>query len=159
MPIIYRSIDAETGEEIIIFIRRGKEVGMYRDAITKRFIRGFNGFTIQVALLFSYPMSGAKHKNPLYVDVKLATFVGVDEVKNIEDIEKELGREAKDVIQQNFGEYVSDLAEIVGVEHKVEITEEVYPDYHWYLVWHHYKRDEREKDGVDTIGQVPSGKS
>jgi len=150
MPVTYRSYDAETGEEIIIFIRRGRPVGMVRDYITKRFIRGFNGFTVQVALLFEYPPTEARRDNPLYVDIKLSTFVGVDEVEKTEDIEVALGDAARRKIESTFGEVVSRLAKIVGVEHKVEITEDVYPEYHWYLVWHHYKNDEREDEGTDT---------
>lgn len=152
MPIIYRSIDAETGEEIITFMRRGKVVGMVRDTETKRWIRGFKGFTVQVSLLFDYPKNKARAYNPLYIDVKIVTFVGVDEVTKVEDIEQELTKTATNVIHSYFGEFVAELAVIAGAEHKIEMTEEVYPDFHWYVIWHHYLRDEKEEDGIDTIG-------
>jgi len=145
----YRGEPLAANEELLTIQARNQ--GMVRDAITKLFIRGFNGFTVQVALLFSYPMSGAKHANPLYVDVKLATFVPVDEVESIEDIEKILGDEAKSIIQDDFGEYVSDLATVVGVEHSATVTGDVYPTYHWYEVWHHYKNDQLEGDGTGTL--------
>lgn len=145
----YKGEPLTTDEELITYQARNQ--GMVRDAETKRFIRGFNGVSIQVALLFKYPPEKAHHGNPLYVDVKTISFVGIELTDIYEKIEQELGIEARIIVNEEFGPDVSDRAEIVGVEHKLEVTKEVYPEYHWYLVWHHYKNDEREDDGVGRV--------
>lgn len=140
---------------------KARNQGMVRDYETKRFIRGIKGVSIQVALLFKYPPEEARKKNPLYVDIKLVSFVTPDILEQFnldyEDIERELGEGARVLLTFWFNEDVSELAEIVGVEHTADITTEVYTEYHYYVVWHHYKNDEQEQDGSGTIGQLPSG--
>jgi hypothetical protein len=148
MVVLERYIDAETGEEIVVFERRGKRIMMVRDAETKRFIRGVKGITISVAIVFE--SKGRKH-NPLYVDVKCETYRPVDEEKSVEEIEKELASAGIEIITSHFGEDVASMAKVAGIEHKSEVIDEIYPEYHWYLVWHHYKNDQKEEDGVGRL--------
>jgi hypothetical protein len=156
MVVTFRSIDADTGEEIISFIRRGKVVTMVRDAVTKRWIRGINGILIEVSVLMKYPPEKARRDNPLYVDIKTSAFVSGDDLPKVTDIEKELGNKGLDIINEYFGEYVRDMAYKAGSEHKAGEPENVYPKFGYYVIWHHYRDDEREDSGTADVRQVSS---
>lgn len=156
-----RFIRAYHGEKLGPFERlitsKARNQGMVRDYDTKRFIRGVKGISIQVALLFKYPPEEARKQNPIYVDIKLVSYVLTDLALQYDDIERELGEEARKLLEEWFNEEIADLAEIVGVEHILDITSEIYPEYHYYVVWHHYKNDEQEEDGSGILGQISSG--
>jgi hypothetical protein len=151
MSITFRSVDAETGEEIISFIRRGVVVTMVRDAVTKRFIRGVRGIVVEVSVLMKYPPDKAKKSNPLYVDVKTSTFVSGEDLSKITDIEHQLENRALDIINEYFGEYVRNMAYKVGSEHKAGEPENAYPSVGYYVIWHHYKGDETEESGYTYV--------
>jgi len=158
-----------------VFIRRGKPVTMVRDAETKRFIRGIRGIQVAVSVLFEYPPEEARRSNPIYVDVKAASFVMGKDIQKMRQIEDQLYGKCRDIVNEMFGEYIRRLASDMPPEHydgvpprdKMEIEtcigrevgveyiavpiDEAYPDFHYWVVWHHYRDDCKEEDGVGTI--------
>lgn len=175
MPTIAKYVEAETGEEIIVFIRRGRPITMVRDAVTKRFIRGIRGIQVAVSLVFDYPPTKARHSNPLYIDVKTASYVTGADLAKLDEVEKQLAEKGRSILNRYFGEYLEKLAEQqpperydgrppedkmpkrtcvggeVGVEYIAVPIDDVYPDYHYWVIWHHYRDDCKEDEGSGTI--------
>lgn len=176
MPIVYRYIHAETGEEIVAFYRKGIIYVYVRDPVTKRFIRGVKWLTIAVTRVFDYPPRDAKKRNPLYVDIKLATTIMAEDLTKIDDIEDEMKKEAEAKLRDFFSEQIAALstpevreeydgipprdkmptptcvAGEVGVEYVDVPIDETYPEYRYWLVWHHYAADCREETGRGILG-------
>jgi hypothetical protein len=134
-----------------------KRVIMVRSRETGRFIRMIRGIMVEGSMVFEYPKG--KHGNPLYVDVKISTLVSPDDIDKMDDIENRIETTAKSLIESYFGYDVKERAKIVGYEHKaepevevgipphIESITEMYPNSHYWVVWHHYKGDEKEEDG------------
>lgn len=150
-------VDADSGEEIITFMWRhprwtaGRyvKVMMLRDRETKRFIKRIKGITVSGAVVFEYPKG--KRANPLYVDIKMESFIPAEYIEHMAKFERALEQRSRDVINEYFGEDVSSRARIIGYEHKSEPVPIIYPKARWFLVWHHYHNDEKEDDGVIDI--------
>lgn len=170
-------VDADTGHELLFFLRRGEVVIMERypaDAeFPRRFIKRLHEVTFTVTLTVdSFP--GAR-SNPLYVDFKLASIltdtflnrvlevlVSAQFLISIEDIRNEIHKDVqavldagKDIFVENFGQPIKDFIRIGGVEYKAGSAEEAegweYSNFHWLQIWHHYKNDEKELDGHGTV--------
>jgi len=175
MTILGKWVEAETGEEIIVFLRRGRPVYMVRDMVTKRFIAGIRGIQLAVSVVFEYPPDKARRDNPLYVDIKASTMVMGFDIYKMDQIIMELYGKCRDIINEYFGPVVSGRGEeeeaefingvpptdklrvekcyggVVGVEYIAFPIEEVYPEYHYWLVWHHYKDDCQEEEGSLSV--------
>lgn len=178
MVIVAKWVDAETGEEIIAYQWRGRLRIIVRDAVTKLFIRGIKGLTVAATLVFDYPPAKARKNNPLYVDVKTASTVLGEDLDKVDEIEKELVKKARDILEHYMNAIIANAAEeetkrldgippndkleveycigkdlprTVGIEYIAVPISEAYPEYHWWIIWHHYKDDCKEEDGVGTL--------
>jgi hypothetical protein len=136
--------DADTGHEIIVFLRRGKWICYLRHRITKRFIKRLIGFSIWTAFLFEYPRG--KRGNPLYVDLKVGTSVKPEDAVNYFAIEEKMIDAGLNIIREYFGTVVAGLSQVVGVEYSSILAKKWHPNGIAYLVWHHYKNDFRERE-------------
>jgi len=155
MPVTFYEIDAETGDEIIAFTRRGETVIMLRDAYTKRFIRRLYGVVAEVTNVFEYPPYYAKRSNPLYVDVKVGTYIPVEHIQQYKEIVNKFKEGSFGIINEFFGPDIARQSRIAGVEYThiepyIE-PEAIYPEYVYYAIWHHYKNDEKEEKGYGRL--------
>ena len=143
-------VDADTGEEIIFFWRRGKPYFFLRDIKTKRFIRKLNAIEVRVFLVVSYSKKMARKGNPIYCDLVVKTVIYPRYIEKIDDIERWLEDRGYSIIAEYFNWGVSGLAEISGVEYgsqiyQVDLRENYYPrQYAYTIVWKH-KEDEEGK--------------
>lgn len=158
--------DADTGDNILFYLNRGNLWIMVTNPRNGRFIRRTDRISIGVTLTFDYPKGVVN--NPIYVDFKMATEVTAEFLmesnpqdlegvrETIQFIRGRLIERSRERLAELFGERVSALAEVIGIEYKAEPTEETngqeYPMAHWILIWHHYKADEQEKMGDEYIG-------
>ncbi len=146
--------DADTGEEIVCFVRRGRRVLMLRDRVTKRFIKRLIGVEQRVFMVVDYSKEQARRGNPLYLDA-----VGVQVLTPDMFVERDRYMEIlKNLLSKKVGEYfggyvVDELLTEAGVEYGSELRHISTADvnlWYWSLVWKHSKEEEaRSREGYD----------
>jgi len=136
--------DSDTGEEIVIFRRRGRIYAYLRDAETKRFIRRLRYVKVKGLLLFDYP--GTEH--PLYVDASFVTAIEPEKLLELhESAYDTLFWSLGNFIESKFGGVVSKLSEVAGIEYGSDVFDTPeYPSVREVIVWHHYKFDYKEDE-------------
>jgi len=142
MPTLAILIDESSGEEIVVFTRKGKTLAFLRNKITKRFIKRVRGTRVKVIVTFS--SQGAKD-NPLYVDATGMTTILDTQITDRDDIARRLSFALFDAIQERFGEVVADLVNVVGVEYKITAELPTYPDADIDVIWAHKYNKREEK--------------
>jgi hypothetical protein len=165
----FPAIDADTGDEIIVFQRRGT-LYIYlrrhhpiqvmtrtgRVVRLKPFIRRLRRIRLTVALVFKYTMNMAKRKNPLYVDIIIETNLDVTTLGYMSYAIRRMSDIAKEIVSEYFNPVVAGLMEpkdlnkerklvhqiMAGVEIGSEPAKYDYNMAYWKLIWHHYKPQE-----------------
>lgn len=137
-------IDADTGEEIIFFIRRKRPFLFLRDRETKRWIAKLEAMEIRMYLVVEYPIEVAEKKNPVYCDAETKTSITPEDIDKADRIETWLMDRCIGAIRVYFNRGVAGLATVSGVEYGSKIDKSsLYPhNYGFTLVWKHHKGDE-----------------
>jgi hypothetical protein len=118
--------DADTGEEIVTFYRRGRVYTYLRDAVTKRFIRRLYGIELRIYMEVEYDVTRARKGNPLYVD---AVFIGAlkpEMIFELREHEDDLIYRCENEVGKDFGWSVVDLLlSLRGIEYGSNIRPEL----------------------------------
>jgi len=148
---MFKGVDEDTGDEIIIFIRRKKPYIYLRDIKTKRFIKRIWAFDVRVTLTFDYPI----RKKPLYVDAKgrttlsdviLARFTTQKEIEDfMADLEDKIAGMVLISIEEEFGYFVRSRVSLEGVSYGSKDFSYDYPHLKIIKLWHHYKGDWKQR--------------
>ena len=110
--------DADTGDEIIYFVRRGKPYLYLRDARTKRFIKRLKYVEKRLYMVVDYSYEEAKKGNPLYIDAGIYTQINPEEFPERHKIDSKMDKALEDKIKEMFGEAVVEkLLEPAGEEY------------------------------------------
>lgn len=137
--------DADTGEEIIHFVRRKIDVLYLRDAETKRFIKRLEHVELRVFMVVDYNVARARKGNPLYIDAGAYSLLKPSEFPKREIWEYLLEKGLESKVKEEFGRYVAkDLLELAGIEYSSVLkVEEKIEDfaYHHVKVWKHKPED------------------
>lgn len=147
-----RERDADTGEEMIFFHRKGKPYLYLRDAVTKRFIKRLKVFEKRYYAVVDYGKEKAKKHNPLYIDAGILTIINAENFPNRDKIDKQLQDTLDKIIAEMFGEEVTKkLLESAGEEYGSKPTytaEYEKGEAHYIVVWKHHKEaPPRTKEG------------
>jgi len=136
--------DADTGNEIIGFRRRGKAYLFLRDKDTKRFIRRLALFEVRLFSLIDYSIEEARKGNPIYADFELKTLCTPDDYFNLDTIKSKTFETINKCINELFGAYLVQLSEIKGFEYGSKIDLSLYRMHYKYkfvAIWKHHQRD------------------
>jgi hypothetical protein len=110
--------DADTGQEILHFIRRGRHFLWLRDKVTRRFIRRLKYVEKRLYMVVEYSVEEARKGNPLYIDAVICTQLNPEEFYIREHIIPQLERALRDFVRKYFGSYVVDLLlDVAGEEY------------------------------------------
>jgi len=110
--------DADTGDEIIYFVRRGRPYLYLRDARTKWFIKRLHYVEKRLYMVVDYSKEEAKKGNPLYIDAGIYTQLNPEEFPERHRIDSKMEKALKDKIKELFGEaVVKKLLEPAGEEY------------------------------------------
>jgi len=139
MSLSFPLIDASTGYEIIAFTRRGRWYWYLRHPRTKRFIRRIRELTIKTTVTVDYKEEMAKKRNPLYVDMTVATVLKDSfEPRELLDAETTLIDVAHRELATNFSSGVPTISEVVGIEYfSYAKYHEYLPEVHVEIIWWH----------------------
>jgi hypothetical protein len=147
-------VDADTGDEIIYFVRRGKSYLYLRDKVTKRFIARLSSVEIRAFKVVNYSVSEAKKGNPLYLDAVVTTNITSEEFRKLDEVEDNLDKATDSVVSRYFGKAVVEyLLELSGFEYgSKSMNPEEYGNAkgHYGLVWKHHLADKPRKAEGDT---------
>lgn len=153
MSITFPLIDAATGYEIIAFVRRGRWYWYLRHPKTKRFIRRIRELSVKVTVTVDYPKEVAKKRNPLYIDLTVATTLRDHfEPKDVLEAQDKLIDTAHKTIEREFNEGVVNISEVAGIEYFARrITAADFPECKVDLIWwHHEGESGNEKEFYTT---------
>jgi len=139
MSLSFPLIDASTGYEIIAFMRRGRWYWYLRHPRTKRFVRRIRELTVKITVTVDYREELAKKRNPLYVDMTVATVLRDSfEPKDLLDAETTLIDVAHRELAGNFSTGVPAISEVAGIEYFSYMRyAEYYPEVHVEIIWWH----------------------
>jgi len=149
MSITFPLIDAQTGYEIIAFVRRGRWYWYLRHPRTKRFIRRIRELSIKITVTVEYSEEEAQKKNPLYVDMTVSTTLRDHfEPRDILETQDVLIDVAHREISAWFGVGIVHISEVVGIEYfSKRITKVDFPEVKVDLIWWHRSEvDSREEE-------------
>jgi hypothetical protein len=169
-------VDADTGDELLHFVRRWRRridaiplrihrhYLFLRDTSTKRFIKMLHFMELRVYCVVEYSEETAPRRNPLYVDAVAKTLLspnvmvqeGKCEVELHEDFGWKLEKALRAEVKRLFGGVAAyELLDLAGVEFGSvpSVTEEAKDHrYAWVVVWKHHKTDEpRSERGTDIF--------
>jgi hypothetical protein len=141
--------DADTGDEIIHFVRRGRHYLYLRDRLTKILIRRLRSVELRLFMVVDYSEKQAKKGNPLYVDAGIFSQLNPVSFSLRKSIEKSLEKKLRERLEDMFGKSVAkELLELAGVEYG---SKPYYPETieqalaHYLVVWKHRKRETPKK--------------
>jgi hypothetical protein len=148
--------DADTGNEIIYFVRRGKPYLYLRDAKTKIFIKRLRYVEKRLYMVVDYRKEEAKKGNPLYIDAGIFTQLNPEEFPERDKIQSDLDHALTQQIREMFGEAVVEkLLELAGEEYgsKPEYTTKHEAHKATYLaVWKHKpEQPPRKQEGELSV--------
>jgi len=129
-------IDAATGNEIILIVRRGRRFLVLRDADTKRFIRFLKRINISVTKAINYRSPRGKGYN-LYLDVKATTDIEPNDFERRRDIAADLNELIAAIVTEMFNASIGEIFThiIAGVEYSSQLEDILYPRVRLYLAW------------------------
>ncbi len=143
-------IDADTGDEIVYFIRRGKPVLYLRDRLTKRFIRRLRYVRISVTGSVEYEDRKRPYHN-IYIDITVQTDIPPREFPNRYTIATELERRLYEIIDERFGTELADMVQVIGIEFGSKRCYHVYPRYIAHIAWQHHSGALKSDVEVGTL--------
>jgi hypothetical protein len=148
--------DADTGNEILYFVRRGRPYLYLRNAKTKWFIKKLNYVEKRLYMVVDYSYEGAKKGNPLYIDAGIFTQINPEEFPERDKIDSKLDHALTQQIREMFGEaVVKKLLLLAGEEYgsKPEYTTKHEEEKATYLVvWKHKpEQPPRKQEGELSI--------
>ena len=118
MAVAETEKDADTGDEIIYFVRRGRPYLYLRDAKTKLFIKRLRYVEKRLYMVVDYSKEEAKKGNPLYIDAGIFTQINPEEFPERDKIDSKLDHALTQQIKTMFGEaVVKELLELAGEEY------------------------------------------
>jgi hypothetical protein len=110
--------DADTGNEILYFIRRGRPYLYLRNAKTKWFIKRLHYVEKRLYMVVDYDYEEAKRGNPLYIDAGIFTQINPEEFPERDKIDSKLDHALTQQIKTMFGEVVvKELLLLAGEEY------------------------------------------
>jgi hypothetical protein len=141
--------DADTGDEIVLITRRGRDFLVLREKLTKRFIRFLRRISIAVTKTLDYDSPRSKSNN-IYIDAKAITDITADKFMDRVDIVRKLDSAIDEVVTQFFGATLGSMieGETIGVEYSSKLEGILYPNARVYLAW---GRDEPVKDTFKEV--------
>ena len=150
-------LDEDTGEECIIFLRRGKPFIFLRDPVTKRFIKKVNYVDVRVTITFEYKSK----KHPLYIEaggrttITAGIFEGCKDKECLEaemdTIWYELSDAIFDALEERFNPAIRSRAEIEGISFGTIKKSRMYPECVIRIMWSHDKIFFKEVEEVRTL--------
>jgi hypothetical protein len=148
--------DADTGDEIIYFVRRGRPYLYLRDARTKQFIKRLRYVEKRLYMVVDYSYEEAKRGNPLYIDAGIYTQLNPEEFPYRHKIDSKMEKALTDQIKEMFGEAVVEkLLELAGEEYG---SKPYYTTRHeegkatYLVVWKHKpEQAPRNKEGETSL--------
>jgi len=164
--------DADTGNEILWFMRRGRPYLYLRDRDTKAFVRRLIGVEFRLFMVVDYDVTRAKKGNPLYIDATTVMALSPETFEVKEEKEEVLESLCVGKVSEYFGHYVSDeILDLSGLEYGSEVRKEFLSTeviirrkrlitievaneiiYYWSLVWKHHKELEgKSEEGYETL--------
>lgn len=157
-------VDADTGHELLHFVRRKKHYLYLRDKDTKRFIKKLDFMEVRYFQVVDYSEEQARKGNPLYVDAVGKSLLSPDvitelercEIEDYEELETLIGKSLERRLVAMFGTFVVDqLVEDAGIEYgsKPSVTQRVtYGKFYYVVVWKHHKEaPPRSEEGEDNL--------
>jgi hypothetical protein len=166
--------DADTGEEILWFMRRGRPYLFLRDPDTKAFIKMLIGVEQRLFMVVDYSEDRASKGNPLYVDATVVMALSPESFPDREENESRLESLCGMKVSELFGAYVTDeLLDLSGVEIGSELRRELITTtvekrivrgkevlvvrevanetiFYWSVVWKHHPQDSpKSEEGFD----------
>jgi len=164
--------DADTGDEILWFTRRGRPYLYLRDRETKRFIRRLIGVELRYFMVVDYDIERARKGNPLYVDAVTVLALKPSSFPERDDREEVAEALCRGKVAEYFGPAVSEqILDDAGLEYGSEVRERLTDVevvvrrrrlltrvvanegiYYWSLVWKHHPRDSAlSEEGYDVL--------
>lgn len=161
-------VDADTGHELLHFVRRRKHFIYLRDKETKRFIKKLDFMELRYFQVVDYSEEQARKGNPLYIDAvgksllspetlfETVTELEMCEIEDYERFETLIGKSLERRLVAMFGTFVVDqLLEDAGIEYSSEpsVTQRVtFGKFYYVVVWKHHKEDQpRSLEGEDNL--------
>lgn len=80
--------DADTGDELLWFIRAKKQYLYLRDAKTKRFIKRLDAMEVRMYMVVDYSLEEAVKGNPLYLDAVAITKATPEDIGEMVDFDE-----------------------------------------------------------------------
>jgi len=141
--------DADTGDEIILITRRGRDFLVLRDKLTKRFIKFLRRISIAVIKTLDYDSPRGKGNN-IYIDAKAITDITPDRFRERTSIVMQLNDAIPKVIVELFGFTIASMIslKISGIEYSSKLEGILYPNARVYLAW---GRDYAVKDTFKEV--------
>ena len=142
--------DADTGNEIIHFIRYHRHYLYLRDKKTKVLIKRLKYVEKRVFMVVDYREERAKKGNPLYIDSGIFAQINPEEFLQRTQIDDKLEKTLEDRVEELFGPVVvKQLLDLAGEEYG---STPAYTSKHEenkataLIVWKHKKTDKPRKD-------------
>lgn len=126
--MVYTVTDADTGNEIVMFYRRGRPYIFLRDPETKRFVKQLNKIELRYYEEVNYSRDQARRKNPIYADFVALLQVKPEEIDQLGELEEELREYLELWITEKFGGVV-ELTEERGFEYGSKIKSRTSEEY------------------------------
>ena len=106
-------VDADTGNEIVAFIRRGRCYMYLRHPQTKRFIKRLKKVELRIFKVLDYDVKA----HPIYADFSARWILSCNELMVREKAERDIEDAIDLAIQSKFGKGLRDLSEYAGLEY------------------------------------------
>jgi hypothetical protein len=134
-------IDADTGQELISFIRRKQFFLYLRDSETKRFIKRLREFTLSYIASLEYESTTKSYKN-VYIDIKISTTLEDIQFQNRKELEQNLPIVALEDLINEFGSDLVNSLEFVSEGYEYHTIEKSlkYPNAELKKIWAHRDR-------------------
>ncbi|RLF99546.1 MAG: hypothetical protein DRN49_04220 [Thaumarchaeota archaeon] len=143
-------VDADTGEEIIYFIRRGRPYLYLRDRVTKLFIRRLRYVRLSITISVEYEVKGKPYRN-IYIDARISADLRPRDFPNRHRIEKELEDKLLEIIEFKFNPELAGMAKIEGIEYGSKRCGFIYPKYIAHIIWERATGARKEEYEVGTL--------
>ena len=139
-------VDADTGNELLGFRRRGVPYIFLRDSKTKRFIHILRKIELRYFGVVDYSEELASKGNPIYADFSIRQSINPEQFQHLRKYEDKAETYLAEGVQKLFGVVVVNLIDMTGLEYGSKST---FNDtrYKFDAVWkHHMDSKPRSKE-------------